>query len=329
MKLKARFWIALLLIGILSCVVLPSVNAETFDIGEKIESDLKNAIPVYHPFSSGAIVRADDFEMNLTSFIFDGNLNTGIETNFSMGELDWKVYFRFPLYVNNITVKPDFRNGSSNFGLTVFVVDTINRGFSLSYNDSGERVFQMNCYISAIELNIRENGTNQFYFNDVIINYSPTPPYLEGLQNQIHNLNNSIFRLGLENAQLINENENLTSELIYLELKIENLTEVIGQEDDPDTMDLFSEPPFVGLLWVILITVIILDVMGYISNEKRKREVMPEPMEDQPPSPESEEPEESQPPEKEKEVGGRFCPNCGKFTDEKGAFCPHCKRSME
>lgn len=309
MKLDVRILLVLSTIGILSCIFLPGVNAEIFDIGEIMESDLELASPVYHPFTSGAIVRADDLEINLTSLIFDGNLNTGIEKNYSMRFLDWKVYFRFPLYVNNITIKPRFGNGSSNFTLTVFVVDTIDRGFNLAYHASGEKVFQMNCYLSAIDFEIYPNGTDQFYFNDVIINYDPTLSIPDELQDQIDNLTAQIIVLN-------NEIENLTSEIE--DLKSED-------KDDLNITDLLFQPPYIGLLLLILVIILIVILSARKSKKKERVDLTQETPSNQSVAPQAD--QQPQQPQELEEVEAGFCPNCGKYTEEKGPFCPYCHRS--
>ncbi|MHA2123406.1 MAG: hypothetical protein ACW990_19580, partial [Promethearchaeota archaeon] len=175
MRYRGRLLTALIIIGILSSVLLPSVNAEIFDIGEEMESELTQMGQNYHPYSSGTIAQAKDFEINLTSSIFDGNLSTGIEITNTTPSLSFRVFFPIPLFVTNITVKPYFGNGSSNFTLNVFLVDRVEASLTLCSSANDERIFQMNCYIDSFRLFIYRNGTDKYYFNDVIINYTSYP----------------------------------------------------------------------------------------------------------------------------------------------------------
>ncbi len=283
MKLIARFWIALFLIGILSSVVLPSVNAETFDIGEKLLRTSYHQTGYY--YSSGIILDMgwEDEELyNNITLMFDGNRTTGIDqdtVDFSHGI---KLIFPYAFFVNNITFFPVFGGGTTNYTVRLLYYNSMS---DMSESTNKSQVFNTNCFLTEIWIDLDSGyGNNHIYFNDVIINYTPSE--------------------SSEDKENGNEHDD---------------------EDESEFDDLFFEPPFVGLLWLILIIVLILILIGRRSNKKGEPEVTPESTEDQTSSPESDEPEPS---EDKGKVEGRFCPNCGKYTEEKGPFCPHCKRSM-
>jgi hypothetical protein len=279
MKLKARFWLVLMTIGVFSCLVLPQVNAETFTIGAKVsESDLDLRDRKLVNFDSGTTVYTEPDYIDYIASIFDGDESTYINQNFGPGhEVMWiELIFHSELDVSTITIKPTIGGGTTNYTLYVNSNGIWSPWFA--QKDSTQKTFQINCKIKGIWLELDNGGTNHFYFNDVIIQYT------------------------------LSESDDE------------------DDEDDSGFDDLFLEPPFIGLLWIIVIIILISSIRRRRANKKEKADVEPEPTEEQPSSPE---PDEPQPSEKQKEVGGRFCPNCGKFTVEKGSFCPYCKRSME
>jgi chaperonin cofactor prefoldin len=256
MKIRGSIMIALFMIGILSCVVMPSANAEIFDIGEEMDSDLKSLGRNYHPYTSGAILFGSDFQNNLTSLIFDGNLSTGIEITNTTSSIRFWIQFPMPLFVTNITFKPYFANGSSNYSVVIYMCDRYADYIYLWHEDTnGEQTSQLNCYIDSIDVRIDRNGTDKFYFNDVIINYISTNQTdvstsidflsntVNSLQNQINNLNqniteikntmpseyndtilaNKVFQLESENAALRLEIENHTKDIENLTTEMETL----------------------------------------------------------------------------------------------------------
>lgn len=246
MKYRGRLFLAISIIGILSSVILPGVNAEIFDIGEEVDSDLE--MYKFHAFTSGAYIRADEHEVNLSHLIFDGNLSTGVDQNVIDNLLSFRLMFIYPLFVNNITIKPKFGNGSSNYSLSVLIYSS---SFSPEISGGEEKFLQINGFINGVSLDIYPNGTDQFYFNDVIINYTPGPTNLTGvitainiltntvnsLQNQINNLNQQIDTMNntinslnqnqlqiLENITTLQSNYNqLNNSLMDLFYEIENL----------------------------------------------------------------------------------------------------------
>jgi hypothetical protein len=292
MKIRGRFMIALFMIGILSCMVMPSVNAVTFDIGEEMDSDLKSLGRDYHPYTSGAIFDGGDFSNNLTSSIFDGNLSTGIEITHTSNPLYFWVHFPMPLFITNMTFKPYFGNGSSNYSLFIYLADRYSDYIGLWQDTNGERTSQLNCYIDSFRLTIYRNGTDKYYFNDVIINYISTNQTdvitsidfltntVNSLQNQINNLSqditeikntmpseyndtilaNQVFQLDSENAALRLEIENLTKDIENLTTEIETLESTEKEiiiEKDPDNNLVYAALGS-GILGIIIALVAII-----------------------------------------------------------------------
>jgi len=208
---KSIIYAICMLMFVFGSVFLPTVNAETFDIGEKMQSDL-NSIK-YFSYTSGAVIETDPDLVNLFPSILDGNLSTGIDINKEVNnnELYFRLLFIYPLYVNNITIKPKFGNGSSSFSLSI----SLFIGSLKALTGNSEITYQINGPISGFILVIFPNGTNQFYFNDVIINYTPSSLNLEGIQKQINKINqdiNSIYNdiIVLKN-DIIEIKENITN----------------------------------------------------------------------------------------------------------------------
>ncbi|UCE36414.1 MAG: hypothetical protein JSW00_12940 [Thermoplasmata archaeon] len=215
MKIRGRFMIALFMIGILSGVVMTSANAETFNIGEKVSKpDLSS---IWYNYTSGSFLELgdcsdDQMYENITA-IFDGNTSTGI--NGSYFSSTWKItlYFPHPLYVNNITVLPNFGGGTTNYSISLFFGANIGRLFS-GYNDT-PHFSQLNLSLDSIEIRFKVPDS-KLYFNDIIINYTPSLTNLIEIQNQFDTLNSEITKLN----NLINELNLTQNELT------ENVTEL-------------------------------------------------------------------------------------------------------
>jgi predicted nucleic acid-binding Zn-ribbon protein len=210
-------------------LILPCVNAEVFDIGEEVDSYLE--MYNFHAFTSGAYIRGDGHEVNLSHLIFDGNLSTGIDQNVTAGSLRFRLQFIYPLYVNNITIKPKFGNGSSNYSLDVLIYSST---FSPEISGGDEKFLQVNGFINGFILDIYPNGTDQFYFNDLIINYTPTNSFQDEIDDlteqineinlKINELNNSVNTLNLTPDEV----NNITIEINDLNFKINELNNSIN-----------------------------------------------------------------------------------------------------
>lgn len=255
---RGRLLLAILVVCMLVSVVLPSVNAEVFDIGERVESDA-----IYTPFTSG--VYAWEYPKNATD-IFDGNLSTGIDyENISLPGMYFMLHFPYPIYVNNITVKTSFAGNKSLYQISL----TLNDGIIYeALNQNDDTFISLNCSINYLVLSINDNGTDHFYFNDVIIDYTPSSAnqssinqaisYLtntvNSLQNQINNLGNQITVLNnkmneLNQTQLqINENvtklwssfNQLNTTILSLTNEIDNLNSITKENITQIKNDLTS-----------------------------------------------------------------------------------------
>ncbi|UCE37413.1 MAG: hypothetical protein JSW00_18465 [Thermoplasmata archaeon] len=276
MKNRGRLCAILSMIGIFSCLVLPGTNAETFDIGEIVESDAINT-----PFTSGVYLNGDP--TNATK-IFDGDLSSGIiyEDSSEFSNHFW-LQFTYPIFVNNITVKSSFGGGRSNYSLEIELYE-YDIYWGAEIND--DIFLSLNCSLDNIHLSISESGTNNFYFNDIIINYTPTASNLEELQFQINDLkqqinqldkrinelNNSMLQLESENAELWLEINNLTKEIEILE-STEKETII---EKDPDNNLVYTAMGS-GILGIIVALVaIILASRKLGSKEPTKTKGEPE-----------------------------------------------------
>jgi hypothetical protein len=161
------FSICILLFVLLS-VFIPTASADTFKIGNKIQSDIIDT------YTSGAYGWA--YPQNNLTAILDGNLSTGVAYQFNYTQ-PWycEIYFKDQLFVDNITAKPNFGGKASNYDLVMIL------NFNLKVyrqNYSGERKFYTNVTMIGFQFWIRPytNYTSyDYYFNDLIINYTPLP----------------------------------------------------------------------------------------------------------------------------------------------------------
>jgi uncharacterized small protein (DUF1192 family) len=342
MKSYARILIFISVMGLLCGIILPSANAEVFDVGTKVSEsdlDLRDRKLVY--FDSGTTVYTEPDYIDHIASIFDGDESTGLNHFFGSGhEVMWiELIFPLNLNVSTIEIKPTFGGGVSNYSLYVNSNGIWSPWFAQK-NDT-QMTFQINCELSGIWLELDNGGTNHFYFNDVIINYTLN----DSIQNQIDSINAMINQLNNEIDQLNSEIENSSSEeqinnlvnqitvlsstIANLTLEIEGLESQLEKKADKDSivMDLFFKPPFLHLIMFILIIILILMLRARRPSYKETEvsHAQTAVVEQSPPQTQKEEEE----PKKPERIKGRFCPSCEKYTEETGPFCPHCKRSMD
>jgi uncharacterized coiled-coil DUF342 family protein/uncharacterized membrane protein len=169
---KYRWLLVSILVVIVGLNYTPGADGVTFNIGKQVASDISN-YDYYVPFTSGAIVYDGDFDPVNYTKIFDGNLSTGIDVIYPSFVGSWiyyEIYFPYGLNVTNITVKPTFNGKTCNY-----TIEVRSHSFNpiMEYTDqTKERTFVMNCPITEITLYIYENGTDHYYFNDLLINYT-------------------------------------------------------------------------------------------------------------------------------------------------------------
>ncbi len=122
MKVSARFWIILLIVGMLVSVVLPGVTAETFDIGTKVsESEIDHRDMKLVNFESGSKLYIEPDFIDYIPLILDGDENTGINYNFGSDheQMFFELIFPEAFYVSNITVTPAFGGGATAYTLYI------------------------------------------------------------------------------------------------------------------------------------------------------------------------------------------------------------------
>lgn len=179
---KSLIFVICVFVFVLGCNLLPNGDCVRFNIGEKVESDADRFV-----FTSG--IYAYGNLKNLTE-IFDGNLSTGIDyKNNSQPQIYFELHFSYPLYINNLTIKPYFGGGKSLYQIFLKLHEGV---IILSQNQINETFLQLNCSITYLELYIWPNMTGHFNFNDVIINYTQSSSNLEGVQKQINKINQDI-----------------------------------------------------------------------------------------------------------------------------------------
>ncbi|MCK5562173.1 MAG: hypothetical protein KAJ51_16360, partial [Thermoplasmata archaeon] len=209
--------ISCLLVFVLGCNLFSSANALTFDVGTKVsESDFPDE-DKWHYFNSGCMVRARPEYINYTTLIFDGNKSTGIDHYFGAdskyGYMNIYIDFPFPFNVSNITIKSAFNGSFAKGYLSVyFGVYSSSQSWQIPIN----KTLQINGRVRGLHLQLHNDGTNHFYFNDIIINYtinltdlSSINQALNILQNSINSIQNQINNL----ANQFNELNNLIIEL--------------------------------------------------------------------------------------------------------------------
>jgi predicted nucleic acid-binding Zn-ribbon protein len=241
---------------LLGSVLLPTSSAETFKIGKIIsESDENYAVnqKLYY-FDSGVVLSVKTNYSNYIPLIFDGNVSTGIDKDFKTNEpvLTLVIYFPNPLFVNNITVKPQFGGNISQFE---FLVRYKGTGVFLAHDLKVEKEFNINCLLDGIDIQIADINfsiskiTGHFCLNDVIIEYTPSINNSENIQNQINKINLDISSIKEDiiilksdiidiKTNVTNIKNNLPSEYndSALQKQINNLTQQINSLKENLTM---------------------------------------------------------------------------------------------
>ncbi len=218
--------ISCFLVFVLGCNLFSSADAVTFDIGTKIsESDSTYFNDQFYYYSSGSTLHTHmDYEDDI-QLLFDNNTSTGINKNYGPGHSAmWIfVFFPYPYYVSNITVKPIFSGKATNYTLSIFCSGPLLDSFGVNMNV--QKKFHVNCTITGIRLLLDNDGTNHFYFNDVIINYTINLTDLNSVNQALNILQNSINFLQTQ----IND---LNAEIIELRNFVMELNNTINSIND-------------------------------------------------------------------------------------------------
>ncbi len=182
----------------------------TFDIGKRVsQSDPTYSNNQFYYYGSGSTLHTHMDYKDDAPLLFDNNTNTGINKNYGPGHSTmWiHVFFPYPYYVSNITVKPIFGGMVTNYSLGIFASGPLSDTFGIDMNV--QKTFQVNCTITGIKLLLDNKGTNHFYFNDVIINYTINLTDLNSvnqalniLQNSINSLQSQINNINVELIEL-------------------------------------------------------------------------------------------------------------------------------
>jgi len=164
---RVRLLLVCLFVLLVSLNYTPGAKGITFHIGDPRDSDIDEG---QFLFTSGVILSMNEYEPLNFSKIFDGNLSTGFDQTYSFwSSLYIEMVFPQGLNITNITAKPSFGAGKSNYSIEAHLP---HNPIMIYDNQVAERTFHLNCSITSLVLIIYETGTDHFYFNDLIINYS-------------------------------------------------------------------------------------------------------------------------------------------------------------
>jgi len=227
MKIRGRLLVVLSIFGIFTCMVLPGMNAETFDIGTKVaESDPDVSGNQWYYFDSGCMIKTKPDYIDYVPLILDGNESTGIDYNFGPTHDKMLLYLVFPysLNVTNITLKPAYHGNASEYiGQSLLIyINSLETWYDLPYAE--DKIIYINGTINTIRLYLDSNGTNHFYFNDMIINYTPSFSNIDEIRDQINYLTAQINLLNIR----INELNNTINELNLTQDILENVTNLLA-----------------------------------------------------------------------------------------------------
>jgi hypothetical protein len=212
---------------IMVSILLPTTEAEIFKIGNKVsETDPTAYGNKFYYYDSDCILDSYDNYESSAIKIFDGNTSTGVAKFFGyhFNQITFSILFTSPLFINNITVKPNFGGDASIY---YFVVIFHGNGLSLADDTDKEKTFKINGFIDEIQLNVYEktvelsnvskNYTGYMYFNDVIIEYRPPSDPLEDLQSQINVLSTNINTIENDILMIKKDISNIKSNITLIE----------------------------------------------------------------------------------------------------------------
>ena len=112
--------IAVIVGFLLTCVIVPVVNAEVFDIGENTSEIDGGSTNVFYYYDSGIWIEAKPETKNYIDTVFDNNLSTGIDEYIdSLDHMRFSLKFDNVIFVNFIDVDNTFGGGSNVYTLGI------------------------------------------------------------------------------------------------------------------------------------------------------------------------------------------------------------------
>ena len=130
------------------------------------------------------------------------------------------------MYIHNITLKPSFGGNTSRYTFSILYSS---EWLTVAKDENQEKTIQVNCIIDSIYLRLGHvNG--YFYFNDVIINYTPLLSingkdinYNINGNNNLSKIQNQLYFLELNINSITNDISNLQKDMNDLKDKINNI----------------------------------------------------------------------------------------------------------
>jgi len=207
---------------IFSLLLATPASALNYDIGRK-SSGGGNAD--WYLYDSGASVKISDTKyLDYLHLILDGNESTGLDHKFGSGSSGFNVNIEFtsPLFVNNITVKPKYNGSASSYLLSVA---NDNFGAYLATSETTEKKYSLNVIIDSMQFTIDNGGTDHFYFNDIIIEYTPLLNDLSGVVETLEILIDNIENINNNYNSIKNELETINNYIFDADSQLlENIT---------------------------------------------------------------------------------------------------------
>jgi regulator of replication initiation timing len=209
---------------LLSITLVPAVSAVNYDIGRVSSSGSEVD---WYLYDSGVSLKiSNDKYLDYLHLILDGNESTGLDHNFGADSSAFNViiHFPFPIFVNNITIKPVFNGSASS---CMLFVEHSHFGVVLASAETQEKTYDVNVKIDSMQLTIDNGGTNHFYFNDILINYVMIPTNINEVIESIIILTNQITNLTNEYNNIKNELETINNYLYDADNQLlENITQL-------------------------------------------------------------------------------------------------------
>lgn len=169
--------LTVLICGLMLSMTAGTVGADTFEIGEKVSEFTEGPMKKIY-FDSGAWLYSATDIVDHSVALFDNNLTTGMSHNTGGGPNARTIYLFFPepLFVTDIMVYPSFGGGSTEYTLYLWIdtSGTYTVTIAMSVVDPNMATYAVNATVTALELLLDTGGSDQYDFNEVVINHAPT-----------------------------------------------------------------------------------------------------------------------------------------------------------